>query len=238
MWALVPIKSFAEAKQRLSDALAPAERAGLARAMAQDVLAALCACAGLARIVLVSGEPEARTLAQACSVEFLGEPPLRGGGLNATIKHAVEQFRAAGANSIVIVHGDLPMLDSKELERVLEVHRANGEPAVTLVPDRARDGTNVLAWTPLDGFRAQYGPSSFTRHREQALRRGAKLAICESTGASLDIDMPEDLGLLLARAREDQARATRSFLDQAGIAARLVAHGGVAHARSHEWRLN
>jgi 2-phospho-L-lactate guanylyltransferase len=230
MWALVPIKSFAEAKQRLSEALAPAERAGLARAMAQDVLTALCGCRGLKRIVLVSSEPQASSLARDCNAELLGEPPSAGGGLNATVKYAVERFTAEGAQSIVIVHGDLPMLDSDELDRVLDVHRGNGEPAVTLVPDRARDGTNVLAWTPLGSFRAQYGPASFVRHREQAMRRGAKLAICESTGASLDIDVPGDLQLLLEGAREGRARATRGFLEQSGIAVRLAARrGGLEH---------
>src|SRR3546814_11499697 len=43
LWAVLPIKDMAAAKQRLSGALAPHERRGLFAAMAEDVLAALAA---------------------------------------------------------------------------------------------------------------------------------------------------------------------------------------------------
>ena len=39
LWAVVPVKSMAQAKQRLAGVLAAHERAALARAMLQDVLA-------------------------------------------------------------------------------------------------------------------------------------------------------------------------------------------------------
>jgi len=224
MWALLPIKSFAEAKQRLAGALTPDERAGLPEAMAQDVLRAMGGCRALQRIVVISRDPAARALAGSHGVEFLVEPP-QAGGLNASVKHAVEQFGVRGAEAIMIVHGDLPMLASEDLQRVVEAHSAPGRSAVTLVPDRALAGTNVLAWSPLDGFRAQYGESSFQRHREQAMRRGAALSVCESAAAGLDIDLPGDLVTLIRTVRADRAQATRQYLERSGIARRLSAAG-------------
>ncbi|HCD27329.1 MAG TPA: 2-phospho-L-lactate guanylyltransferase, partial [Gammaproteobacteria bacterium] len=41
MWAIVPIKTFERAKQRLADVLSPAERRALMLAMARDVLTSL-----------------------------------------------------------------------------------------------------------------------------------------------------------------------------------------------------
>lgn len=221
MWALLPIKSFARAKQRLGEALAPQERSELARAMARDVLGALAGCDRLERVVVISGDESARALAEAAGAEFLGEPPSNAGGLNASIKHAVEHFRAAGATAIMIVHGDLPMIQAEDLRRVADAHPAQGR-AVTLVPDRALDGTNVLAWSPITEFRAQYGRASFQRHREQAIRRGARVTVCESARGSLDIDLPADLIALLRSARDGQAEATRRYLRQSGLEERLL----------------
>src|SRR4051812_35153388 len=148
MWALLPLKSFAEAKQRLAGALSPVERAALARAMAEDVLSVLRQCPDLERIFVVSRDSEAEALARAQRAEFLPEPPLERSGLNPVVGRSVERLSAEGAAEIVIVHGDLPLLGSEELQRLLDAHRAGGVAAATLMPDRAQDGTNVLAWSP------------------------------------------------------------------------------------------
>ena len=220
MWALLPIKSFARAKQRLSEALSPHERAGLAQAMARDVLAALAGCPGLERVVVISGDAAARDIAAETDVEFLPEPASLPGGLNASIKHAVEHLRTEGATGIMIVHGDLPMIQAEDLRRVVESHPEGR--AVTMVPDRALHGTNVLAWSPIAEFRAQYGRASFQRHREQAIRRGARVTVCDSARGSLDIDVPSDLVALMRSAHEGQAEATRRFLRESGIEQRLM----------------
>jgi 2-phospho-L-lactate guanylyltransferase len=52
--AVLPVKSFGRAKQRLGDTVAAAERQGLAEAMACDVLEALRAVRGLDGVVVVS----------------------------------------------------------------------------------------------------------------------------------------------------------------------------------------
>jgi 2-phospho-L-lactate/phosphoenolpyruvate guanylyltransferase len=41
----------------------------------------------------------------------------------------------------------------------------------------------------------EYGPGSFQRHSNQAVKAGARLEICERNSVALDIDYPEDLEL-------------------------------------------
>ena len=53
LWAVVPVKSFAKTKQRLAGALAPEDRARLARAMFGDVLDALMHAPSLAGLLVV-----------------------------------------------------------------------------------------------------------------------------------------------------------------------------------------
>ena len=63
IWAVVPVKDTAAAKQRLAPALPPDLRQGLALAMLEDVLAALAEARGLAGRVLVTIDPAATRLA-------------------------------------------------------------------------------------------------------------------------------------------------------------------------------
>ena len=56
VWAAVPVKEFAGAKQRLSPLLTPQQRQALAAAMLEDVLAAL-ADAPLAGIMVNTLDP-------------------------------------------------------------------------------------------------------------------------------------------------------------------------------------
>jgi 2-phospho-L-lactate guanylyltransferase len=221
MWALLPLKPFDEAKQRLAGALAQAERAALAGAMAEDVLAALTRNKRLERVVVMSRGAEAESLARRCGAEFMPEPRLTRYGLNPAVGRSVELLAAQGARSLLVVHGDLPLLGEDDLAALLDAHAAGGERAATLMPDRARDGTNLLAWTPVGEFRPQYGKASFRRHSEQAIRAGARLAICESPTGGLDIDLPDDLCSLLAKRDSSRARATRRFLCTSGIAQRI-----------------
>ena len=62
--AILPVKSFATAKQRLGSLLGAGSRHALAQAMFQDVLASLRRVEGIERIVVVASEP---------SVEFAAD---------------------------------------------------------------------------------------------------------------------------------------------------------------------
>jgi hypothetical protein len=57
VWAVVPVKELADAKQRLSSCLSPEERRALATIMLEDVLDALSAVKQLAGIIVVTVDP-------------------------------------------------------------------------------------------------------------------------------------------------------------------------------------
>src|ERR1051325_6091316 len=63
IWAVVPVKNTATAKQRLAPPIPQEERQSLALAMLEDVLAALATAPGLTRRLLVTVDPEAKRLA-------------------------------------------------------------------------------------------------------------------------------------------------------------------------------
>ena len=71
MWAIVPIKTFEMAKQRLANVLSASERKSLMLAMARDVLTALSSSNLLDHILIVSRAPEADALAQAFNLSLI-----------------------------------------------------------------------------------------------------------------------------------------------------------------------
>ena len=72
--AILPIKRFARAKQRLAPDLSDAVREELAEAMAADVLETLARVSGLDAVVVVTCDERARALAQAAGTQLVDDP--------------------------------------------------------------------------------------------------------------------------------------------------------------------
>lgn len=232
MQVLLPLKEFAAAKQRLAGVLSAPERAQLFEAMVDDVLNVLTAQPAVERVVVCSRDRAAVWLARYYEVEFLHEDQLQAGAryrspaagdaLNSVVNAAARRCLAQGANDLLVVHGDLPLLNDAELSRFIERHRAATGPAVTIAPDRRNSGTNLLAWRDLPEFSTRYGTNSLQLHCAQARALGVEPALCELAGARCDIDEPEDLALLLRAAQPSVATRTLAYLQASGIAARLA----------------
>ena len=63
LWVVVPVNNLEDAKQRLASVLSAGERHELCRAMLEDVLSALSQSRGLAGVMLVTRDREARAMA-------------------------------------------------------------------------------------------------------------------------------------------------------------------------------
>lgn len=175
---LVPVKAFARAKARLAPELDPARRAELARSMATHVLRA----ARPLPVAVVCDDGEVASWAEAHGATVLLEP---GRGLNGAVTAGVARLAAAGADEVLVAHGDLPL--ARGLERLA------GFEGVTLVPDRGGDGTNVACVPARAGFRFAYGSGSFARHQAEVARLGLPLRIVRDPELTLDVDVPADL---------------------------------------------
>ena len=175
---LLPVKSFSEAKVRLAPALPPAARRVLARDMATHVLR----CAGRLPVAVVCDDVEVAAWAREHHALVVWEPER---GLNRAVEAGVERLRAGGTQRVVVAHGDLPL--AQGLDRVARF------PGVTIVPDRAGNGTNVICVPAGAGFTFSYGPGSFTRHTEEALRLGLPLRVLRTRALGHDVDLPSDL---------------------------------------------
>jgi 2-phospho-L-lactate guanylyltransferase len=214
MLALVPVKSFRTAKQRLSQSLTQAGRAELSRAMLTDVLSVLTSQREITSVVICTADPDISDLARVFGARQMTEAELGCHGLNPVINAAANLLSREDVHEMLVVHGDLPLLNHDELTQMIETHRHKSGASITLAPDRRRDGTNLLMWNPASGFLSHYGPASFARHCAQAKALHMRANICILQGGALDIDEPEDLLLLSAMPGLARAKATAAFLHE------------------------
>jgi 2-phospho-L-lactate/phosphoenolpyruvate guanylyltransferase len=204
----VPVKSLERAKGRLSDVLSPLERAALTLAMLEDVLDACLAQPGWHTWVISPDEAVLEVSARRRARPVVEDQP----GLLAAV-HQVEQT-AAGADALVVVLGDLPLLSSAALGRLLQTIGP-----VVAAPSASDGGTNVLLRRPPDVIQARFGTRSFSKHRDAAEFRGIPFAQVAAPELAYDLDRPHDVPEVLARGGRGR---TRAICLEIGLAERLT----------------
>jgi 2-phospho-L-lactate/phosphoenolpyruvate guanylyltransferase len=215
--AVLPIKRFGTAKQRLSGMLGSGSRQALAQAMFSDVLAALRHVPTLDQVAVVTSDAAAEWAARDERVLVL--PDRLQEGQSAAAKIGVRHALAAGFERVLLVPGDTPLLDAGELGALLDRVAAQGLGAA-IVPDRHGKGTNALLLSPPDVVEPSFGPGSLERHVAAAAASGVSHVVESMPSLELDVDTPEDLDALVLELEERRGRApvTRGTLSQLGRA--------------------
>ena len=203
--AIVPVKRFHEAKRRLAPGIDDERRAELAAAMLEDVLAAIAAARSIERTIVVSGDPTAQEIAAVASAEVVPDPADEGHSEAALA--GIARAEVEGAECVVLLPGDCPLLDPRELDRLLT---AVPERYVAIVPDRHGEGTNALALAPPSAIRPAFGEGSCARHVAAAREAGVPFAVEELDSLALDLDTPADLVALTGRLEADPGGARRT----------------------------
>lgn len=200
--AVLPIKRFAAAKSRLGDALDPDERRLLALAMAEDVLEALEDAERFDDVIVVTGEPAAAELAERRGLIRVDDRD--DAGHSEAAAAGVRVALNSGAAAVALLPGDCPLIDAGELDRAVGAMRRG---TVGVVPDRDGSGTNGLLLCPPDAIEPSFGPDSRERHLDLARRAGIEAGIVPIASLALDLDTPDDLGVLRQRVGADPSRA-------------------------------
>jgi 2-phospho-L-lactate guanylyltransferase len=222
--AVLPVKRFGAAKQRLEGDLTEGTRRALAEAMVTDVLIALRRSAEVDEVLVVSGETMAVALAAGYDAAAVIDDP-DDAGHSAAALLGVEAAMERGATRVVLVPGDCPALDPAELDDLLSSTPPAAEPGapdVVVVPDRHGDGTNALVLTPPDAIRPAFGPGSRERHERLAAEAGAAVRAADIPTLGLDVDTADDLAALSAALQDVRGGASHTR----GLLARFGRVGG------------
>ena len=203
--AVLPVKRFGVAKQRLAAGITGGQRRDLAEAMVGDVLDAIGRARAVERVIVVSGDPVAQELAAESGAEVVPDP--EDAGHVEAAQAGIAKAEAEGAERVVLLAGDCPLLDPRELDRLL-----TGVPGnyVGIVPDRHGTGTNALLLSPPGAIVPAFGEGSRDRHVEAARQAGVPFGIEELPSIELDLDTPADLIALTRELEKSRGRAKRT----------------------------
>lgn len=203
--AILPVKRFGVAKQRLAAGIDDERRAQVVAAMLGDVLEAIGEARSIERAIIVTGEPAAAELGVAAGADLLDDPGE--GGHSGAALAGVARAEALGAGCVVLLPGDCPLLDPRELERLL-----TGVPGryVAVVPDRHGTGTNALVLSPPNAIAPAFGEGSCARHVAAARDAGIPYSVEELPSLGLDLDTPADVIALTRVLEADRSRALRT----------------------------
>jgi len=217
IWAVVPVKEFDGAKQRLSPYLSQDERRALAAIMLEDVLDSVSRVHELAGVLVITVDPVAASLAKRYGARTGAEGAREGhtGAVTAAARLLVREGRAG----MMTMPGDIPRVSSTEIAATLAAHRP--APSFTIVPAHDDLGSNTIICSPPDAVPLRFGENSFYPHLDAARKRGIEPLVMRHPGIGMDVDNPVDLITLLKMSPPVRTR-TLSFLKQSGIAERLL----------------
>jgi len=195
LFAVIPVKPFAEGKSRLKDILSDAARCDFNFRMFGHVLDAATAVLGPANTIIVSADQTALEAARDRGSLAVREEPRA--GLNAALQIGAETVAAQGADAVLILPTDLPTMSGGDIEALTS--HANPPPFVIIAPDRRDQGTNALLLSPPNAIGFSFGLNSCAAHQEAARACHIEPVRVLRDGLAFDIDTPEDYQQLVDR---------------------------------------
>jgi 2-phospho-L-lactate/phosphoenolpyruvate guanylyltransferase len=198
IFAILPVKSPQNAKQRLTGFLAVEQRETLARLLYRQTLATLCQATGIDRVVVATSDAEIADHARKSGALVFEEHEQvsHSASADAACLRAMEM----GASTVLLVPIDVPTVTSADFSRLAACAR----PGLIVVPSSDGTGTNALVRTPPNCIQSRFGPGSFRAHLDQALSKGLPADVVRLPGLMFDIDTPEDVVEFLAGPHECQ----------------------------------
>lgn len=217
VYAVIPVKNLNESKYRLSSVFSPHERRQLTLAMLRDVLKAV-KDSDISKIVVSANDPKVSQVARESEVFFFSPSQ---DGLNPAIEEATNRCFKDGADSVVVLPADLPLLTSEEVNRFISF--GNGKSSSIVICHSWDWGTNALLLKSSKVILPCFGPNSFIEHICQALSNGISVGIYSSPGISTDIDCARDLRKLFEIENQTESKRVLEIIMKHNLKAKKIA---------------
>jgi 2-phospho-L-lactate/phosphoenolpyruvate guanylyltransferase len=185
---VVPCKSLAEGKSRLSPILGRSARKIICARFLSHTLEVALSLVPADRCHVVVGDKDADSIVSTSGAAVIADPGL---GLNVALSAARDQIFHDSAEdlAILVLPIDLPFVDNGALCAFM-----GSKADVVIAPDRQGSGTNALfiRARALHRFAFRFGPGSFFQHHESAMAAGFMVAVHQDPRLSFDVDNPSD----------------------------------------------
>jgi len=154
----------------------------------------MVATVGDIRVLTPDAEVETALRTRYTDVATMRDPNC--GDLNTALSHAIQVLEQQGISRVLIIPADLPMVQSQDLEHVLETPP---DRSMGIAHDKTGEGTNLLLLNPPSIVDLHFGARSFAAHVEEARRRKIRYRVFDMPSLLWDLDCPEDMQTFLSR---------------------------------------
>lgn len=192
IWAIIPVKPLRLGKSRLSGSISDTERVELNKTLLVHTIKTLSDIQEIEQILVISRDSDAISIARDLGAKTVlenGSPQLNSALTRATIFAQLHSIQG-----VLILPADLPLINKEDVLSIMD--RASDPPVVVIAPDRREEGTNALFISPAGIIEYDFGPYSYKKHCDLAVKAGARLEVINLPSLAFDLDIPEDLVLL------------------------------------------
>ena len=199
--ALIPVRFLPEAKHRLSENWDTTSRRALVQAMLADVLAALEFAKTISQRIIVTCDENFSPTNTQDNVETYRSTVK---GLNSELIACIHLLTENGAQDIVIILADLPLLTNETLDEIVTIGQRTQRPVIA--QDWKGTGTNILfSHLPLP-IELCFGNQSLQNYRTRFEEASLTPIIYHSVESALDIDDDIAIERFLFLSRLDKKR--------------------------------
>ena len=200
VFAIVPVKSFENAKTRLGTLLSTAERIKLSGMLLKRTIYILKKTPGIQKILLVSSDSRTKKIARKYGVTFLEED--KESGVNSAINLADKFCVTACADASLILPIDLPLILPEDVSIICKSVLDDNN-CVVLCPSYKFDGSNVLLRKPCNIIGTSYDANSYLMHVLRGIRNNVKTKVLFVSRLMIDIDTVRDVRNMLVMNETD-----------------------------------
>lgn len=205
VFALIPVKTLSNSKNRLSKLLTVDERVKLSEAMLYDVLDSICNCKSISKIIVISKDERVFSIAREFGTTFVREEKER--GVNAAI--ALADSICMDSDASIVIPQDLPLILPSDIDMLCS--SAKVKSCVIVTPSHRYDGTNALLRKPPNVIETHYDEDSYEIHVRKARERSVPVKILLNRRLMIDLDGPNDIKHIMSG---NSRGRTGSYLQQ------------------------
>lgn len=198
---LIPVKNLKFANERLSSVLSQEDRTSLAYEMLKDVFEAASESKLADKVIVVTLDKKAMFMADGLGFAVIDEEKQE--SESSSVDYALKVCRDMGAESVMVIPGDAPLITSVDIDFVFE--KVKDYPHIIMVPAADMLGTNAILRKPPDVIPSMFGHDSFRKHKQLADEKNIPCETYELPNIALDIDEPADIEHLRLQGRHTRA---------------------------------
>jgi 2-phospho-L-lactate guanylyltransferase len=195
IFAIVPVKSFENAKSRFGSLLSTRERIRLSGMLLERTISTLKKTPSIQKILLVSADARIKEIATNYGVTFLEE--IKEAGVNSAVKLADEFCFSVRADASLVLPTDLPLIVPEDID-IMCKSVLEEEDCVILCPSYKFDGSNVLLRKPCNIISTSYDKESYPNHVLAGIRGNVKTRVLFLDRLMIDIDTVDDIKKMLS----------------------------------------